>query len=97
MTYRYPNGTFAGVVVIESNTLINTRMRVALSDADKGLSFMSSNVLYENSASQVPVELLGRRLGSEDLRKFERKLVKKRRSSTEDTRLSRRATERIAT
>ena len=43
MTYRYPNGTFAGLVV-ESNALLNARMRVALSGTNRGLLFVSGNV-----------------------------------------------------
>lgn len=36
MTYRHRDGSFAGAVVVESNALINARMRVG---ADKGLTF----------------------------------------------------------
>jgi hypothetical protein len=45
LSYRHPNGSFAGVVMIESNALVNARMRVALSGADKGLAFVSGDIL----------------------------------------------------
>jgi hypothetical protein len=51
--YHHPNGTFAGVVLIESNDLVNARMRVALSGTDGGLSFMPSK-LHDDNAGQVP-------------------------------------------
>jgi hypothetical protein len=59
-------------------------MRVALSGGDKGLLFVSGNALDDDSASLVPVELLGRLLDPTDLRKLERMLLKNR-SSTRST------------
>lgn len=61
LSYRHQDGSFAGAVVIESNALINARMRVALSGAEWG---------------EMPIELLGRLLDPSDLRKLERMLRK---------------------
>lgn len=78
ITYRHRNGSFAGAVVVESNALINARMRVALSGADEGLTFVSGDVLDDDSMRQVPVDLLGRLLDPSDLQKLERMLIKKK-------------------
>jgi hypothetical protein len=75
---RYPNGAFAGVVMVESTSLIYARIRVALSGADKGLSFVSGDVLDAGSASQLPTDMLDRLLGPDELRKLERMLVSTR-------------------
>jgi hypothetical protein len=77
LSYRYPTGSFAGAVVIESNALINARMRVALSGADKGLLFLSGDMLDDDSTGLVPVEMHGRLLDQSDLRKLESMLLKK--------------------
>ena len=45
-------------------------MRIALSDAGEGLLFVSGHVLDDDSADRVPVELLGRLLTHDDLRKL---------------------------
>jgi hypothetical protein len=53
MTYRRLYGSFAGAVVVESNTLINARMRVALSGADQGLTLVSGDVLDQGQRGTV--------------------------------------------
>lgn len=78
LSYRHWDGRFAGAVVIESNALIYARMRVALSGVDKGLAFVSGDVLDQDSMRQLPIALLGRLLNPSDLRTLERALVKKK-------------------
>jgi len=63
-------------------------MRVALSGADQRLPFVSDQVLDENGARQVHVDMLDRLLGPADLRRLERMLHKKK----TPTRSARRAT-----
>jgi hypothetical protein len=78
LSYRHRDGSFAGAVMIESNALIYARMRVALSGADKGLAFISGDVLDPDSVGEMPSDLLGSLLDQSDLRKLERLLLKKK-------------------
>jgi hypothetical protein len=78
LSYRHTNGSFAGVVMIESNALVNARMRAALSGADEGLLFVSGHVLDSDNTAQVPSDLIGRLLDRSDLLKLERMLLDKK-------------------
>jgi hypothetical protein len=53
-------------------------VRASLAGADTGLPFVSGNALDDDSAGQVPVELLGHLLDPDDVRKLERMLLKKK-------------------
>jgi hypothetical protein len=75
---RYPNGRVAGVVVIESGDLLHARLKAALTGADRELEFASGHQLDPESAHQVPVNMLGRRLNRSDLRKLRQMLLKKK-------------------
>lgn len=85
LSYRHTNGSFAGVVMIESNALVNARMRAALSGVDEGLLFVSGHVLDSDNTAQVPSNLMGRLLGRADLRKLERILLDKKLSPRSTT------------
>jgi hypothetical protein len=76
--YRHPNGRPAGVVVIESAGLLHARLKAALAGADRELEFVSGHQLDEESARQIPANMMGRLLDDGDLRKLHQTLVKKK-------------------
>jgi hypothetical protein len=49
LTYRHRGGSFASALVIESNALINAR--TAIAGADKGVTFVSGDMLDDEGAS----------------------------------------------
>jgi hypothetical protein len=69
LTYRHPDGRAAGVVVIESTGLLDARLMAALAGADRELEFVSGHKLDQESAGQVPENMMGRLLDDGDLRK----------------------------
>jgi hypothetical protein len=78
LTYRYSEGSAAGVVVVESRGLLHARLMASLSGADRGLEFASGHPLDPESAGQVPANMIGRFLDEGDLRKLHRMLLKKK-------------------
>jgi hypothetical protein len=58
LTYRH-DGRAAGVVVIESRSgLLRARLKVALAGADRGLEFVSAHQLHQESAGQIPANMM---------------------------------------
>jgi hypothetical protein len=70
INYRHLNGRPAGVVAIESNSLIHARMKAALSGADRGLDFADAVEFDEASARKIPADMIGRFLDDDDLREL---------------------------
>jgi hypothetical protein len=70
LNYRYPDGRFAGAVVVESGDLIHARLRASLSGADRGLDFAGSHEIDKASARQIPADMIGRFLDDGDLREL---------------------------
>jgi hypothetical protein len=59
LTHRH-DGRAAGVVVIESRgDLLRARLKVALAGADRGLEFVSAHQLHQESAGQIPANMIG--------------------------------------
>jgi hypothetical protein len=78
LNYRHPNGRAVGVVVIESGDLLFARLKAALASADHELEFASGHQLDEESARQIPANMLGWLLDDGDLRKLHQTLLKKK-------------------
>jgi hypothetical protein len=72
LNYRHPRGRFAGVVVIESSTLVSARMAAAVYGLNDRLEFESGQELDQESALKVPTDMLGRLLDDRELRKLSR-------------------------
>jgi hypothetical protein len=68
----YPYGRVGGVVVIESTSLLDARLKASLARADRGLAFVSGHKLDPISAAQIPANMIGRLLDNGDLRKLQR-------------------------
>src|SRR5260370_39642211 len=59
LRYRHPDSRFAGVVVLESDTLIRARMKAAASGAVQGLDFVGAHQLDKGSARRIPADMIG--------------------------------------
>jgi hypothetical protein len=59
LTYRDPDGGATGVVVIESVGLLHARLKASLAGAVRGLEFVSAHRLDEESAGQMPANMIG--------------------------------------
>jgi hypothetical protein len=57
LTYHHFEG--AGVVVIESNGLLDARLKASLARADRGLAFVSGHQLDPIRAAQIPANMIG--------------------------------------
>jgi hypothetical protein len=77
-TYRNPDGSAAGVVVIESGDLLHARLKTSLAGADRELEFASGHQLDPLSAEQIPANMIGRFLDDGDLPKLHWMLMKKK-------------------
>jgi hypothetical protein len=73
LTYRP-----AGVVVVESRSLLNARLMASLAGADQGLEFASGSQPDPESAGQIPANMIGRFLDEGNLRKMHQMLIKKK-------------------
>jgi hypothetical protein len=78
LTYRHSDGRAAGVVVVDSPDLLQARFKAAVYGFDRGLDFASGQPLDQESASQIPANIMGRLLDDDDLRKLQAILVKKK-------------------
>jgi hypothetical protein len=78
LNYRYPDGRFAGAVVLEATALIIARMQAAVFRLDDGLYFASGHEIDAVSAQRIPESMIGRLLDKGDLRKLHRMLIQKR-------------------
>jgi hypothetical protein len=58
--------------------LLQARFKAAVYGFDRGLAFVSGHRLDEESASQIPVNMIGRLLDDDDLRKLQGMLLKKK-------------------
>ena len=67
LNYRNPDGRAAGVVVVEAQALIATRMKAAVAGLDQGFDYADGHQLDEISALLIPEDMIGRLLGENDL------------------------------
>jgi hypothetical protein len=88
LTYRHSDGSAAGVVVIESRGLLHARLKASLAGADRGLEFVSGQQLDQDSARQIPANIIGRFLDDGDLLTLHRMLIKKKPPAPSVTRQS---------
>ena len=68
--YRYPDGKFAGAMVIEATALISARMQAAVFGLDEGLHFAGGREVNAEIGRQVPESMIGRLLDFRDLRRL---------------------------
>ena len=78
LNYRHPDGPFAVVAVVEAMALIQARMKAAVTGLDQGLDFAVGHELDEESARQIPADMIGRLLDDDDLRRLERIITPKK-------------------
>src|SRR5262249_55354369 len=78
LNYRHPRGRFAGAVVVESSALVSARMTAAVYGLNDRLEFESGEELDQESAEQIPANLIGRLLDDSDLWNLHRMLLKKK-------------------
>jgi hypothetical protein len=78
LNYRHPDGRFAVVAVVEATALIQARMKAAVTGLDQGLDFVVGHELGEESARQIPADMIGRLLDDGDLRRLERIITRKK-------------------
>jgi hypothetical protein len=69
LNYHHPDGHFAVVAVVEAMALIQARMKAAVTGLDQGLEFALGHELDEESARQIPADMIGRLLDDSDLRR----------------------------
>jgi hypothetical protein len=77
-------GSAAGVVVIQSADLLHARLKVALAGANHNLEFVSGHKLDQESAGQIPENMIGQLLDDGDLRKLHQMLIEKKPPATAD-------------
>ncbi len=75
LRYRHPDSRFAGVVVLESDTLIRARMKAAASGAVQGLDFVGAHQLDKGSARLIPADMIGRLVHDGDLRRLQQAIT----------------------
>jgi hypothetical protein len=68
LNYRYPDGQFAGAVVIEASALIIARMQAAVFGLDEGLSFAGGRAIDDARVDQIPESMVDRLLDHRYLR-----------------------------
>jgi hypothetical protein len=78
LNYRHPDGRFAVVAVVEAMALIQARMKAAVTGLDQGLDFAVGHELDEQSARQIPADMIGRLLDDGDLRRLQRIITRKK-------------------
>jgi hypothetical protein len=78
LNYRHPRGRFAGAVVVESSALVSARMTAAVYGLNDRLEFASGHQLDQESAGQIPANMIGRLLNGDDLRNLDRMVLKKK-------------------
>jgi len=72
LNYRYPDGQFAGAVVIEATALLSARMLAAVFGLDEGLDFAGGIKIDSASADRIPDIMIDRLLNHRDLRRLHR-------------------------
>jgi hypothetical protein len=77
LKYRYPNGQFAGAVVIEATGLVIARLEATVFGLDDGLVFAGGQEIDDASAHQIPESMIDRLLDLRDLRRLRLLLTKK--------------------
>jgi hypothetical protein len=78
LNYRHHRGRFAGAVVVESSALVSARMVAAVYGLNDRLQFASGEELDQESAGQIPANMMGRLLDDGDLRKLLRAITPKK-------------------
>ena len=78
LNYRYPDGQFAGAVVIEASALIIARMQAAVFGLDEGLSFAGGRAIDDARVDQIPESMVDRLLDHRDLRRLHRLFLTKK-------------------
>ena len=64
-------------LAVHRRAAATARLKAALAGADHELEFVSGHQLDEESARQIPANMMGRLLDDGDLRKLHQTLVKK--------------------
>jgi hypothetical protein len=62
LTYLYPDGRAAGVVMITSAGLLHAPLNAALAGPDREVEFASGHQLDQETAGQIPANMMGRLL-----------------------------------
>jgi len=78
LNYRYPDGQFAGAVVIEASALIIARMQAAVFGLDEGLSFAGGRAIDDARVDQIPESMVDRLLDHRYLRRLHRLFLTKK-------------------
>ena len=64
--------------MVDSPDLLQARFKAAVYGFDRGLNFASGHPLDEESANQIPANMMGRLLDDGDLRRLQGMLLKKK-------------------
>ena len=72
LKYRYPDGQFAGAVVIEATGLTIARLEATVFRLDDGLVFAGGQKIDDATAHHIPESMIDRLLDLRDLRRLQR-------------------------
>lgn len=72
LKYRYPDGQFAGVAVIEATALLIARLEASVFGLDDGLVFAGGDKIDDASAEQIPQSMVDQLLDRRELRRLRR-------------------------
>ena len=70
LTYCRPDGRLLGVVIMNSASIIQARIRAAVKGIDQGATFREGHELDEESAALVPATAIGRMLDQDEAAKL---------------------------
>jgi hypothetical protein len=74
LTYCRPDGRLLGVVIMDSSSIIQARMRAGVKGIDQGARFSEGHELDEESAAVVPATAIGRMLDQDEAAKLIRRI-----------------------
>ena len=72
LKYRYPDGQFAGAVVIEATSLTIARLEATVFRLDDGLVFAGGQKIDDGGAHHIPESMIDRLLDLRDVRRLQR-------------------------